>query len=137
MPLQSDDSTLRNRAEAIVQRLNSEYPEAKLSLGYIGNYEGRHDYTRWYAFSKLSLPKSYGHKSYMWGGYDGADGGAEKLYQWVLTHLEREVEKAVASNDGPYKGPEPYPRWASLRSQIIRLAHSRPDLRPHLIPLMK
>ena len=105
-------STTPDRELAVlVDRLKRKYPEANLSYGYLGNVGRGGDDRSWYVFSKLSRPKSYGHKSYKWGGQSTEN--LDKLSAWAKPKLERAVQEALANNDGPYKGPAPYPRWAA------------------------
>ena len=117
--------------ESLVKRLDRKYPEAKLTVGYLGNVTLRGDARVWYVFSKLSTPKSYGHKSYNWGGYSGEE-ATEKLWKWASSNLEKAVKKAVAENDGPYKGPAPYrgPFMAARRVAdrwLQKVATMKPD----------
>jgi len=119
-----------DKLTALVDRMKRKYPEAGLSLGYLGNYTTgpARDDTTWYVFSQLAKPGSGGHKSYSWGGYPGADNGVVKLWNWAKSNLDKVVAEAVANNDGPYLGPAPWPRrWASTEntmSSINRVAEN-------------
>ena len=117
-----------DQISALVDRLKRKYPEAELSLGYLGNFEKWGDDRAWYVFSKLSRPGSYGHKSWKWGGYRADRGGIIKLWDWAKSNLQKEVAKAVVENDGPYKGPAPYrSMWASA-GRVAEWKGWRPDM---------
>ena len=117
-----------DQLSALVDRLKRKYPEAELSLGYLGNFEKWGDDRAWYVFSKLSRPGSYGHKSWKWGGYRADRGGIIKLWDWAKSNLQKEVAKAVVENDGPYKGPAPYrSMWASA-GRVAEWKGWRPDM---------
>lgn len=100
----------------LVDGLARKYPEAGLTFGYLGNVGSYGDDRSWYFFSKLSKPGSGGHKDIKWGGY--STHRLPELYAKYKTLLGGLVAQAVASNDGPYKGPAPYPRWASRRAAL-------------------
>lgn len=116
------ESKASKNIRSLVDKLARKYPEAELSFGYLGNYGmGGRDDTSWYVFSKLSKPGSGGHGSYKWGGYRGADPeGMQKMWAWVSSNLEKGVAKAVAENDGPYKGPAPY-RGATQQQPLMTM----------------
>lgn len=53
------------------------------------------------------------------------DAGGRKAAEWLIEQVERKgLDQRLASED------------RMLRSKLIRLAHARPDLRPHLLPLL-
>jgi hypothetical protein len=55
------------------------------------------------------------------------EGFSTKATEWLIDQVEKSGRSVrVASSDD-----------TALRSRLIRLAHSRPDLRPHLLPLVK
>lgn len=55
------------------------------------------------------------------------EGYGTKATEWLIDQVERlgKSVRVAASDD------------SALRGRIIRLAHSRPDLREHLLPLVK
>jgi|NOAtaT_5_FD_contig_71_753112_length_604_multi_2_in_0_out_0_2 hypothetical protein len=55
------------------------------------------------------------------------EGYGTKATEWLIDQVEsRGKSVRVASSDD-----------TALRSRLIRLAHARPDLRPHILPLVK
>ena len=106
------ESEASKKIHSLVETLAQKYPEAKLSFGYLGNYERWGDDTSWYIFSKLSYPGSKGHSSYTWGGTPGNDPECkQKIWEWAEANLVQAVTKAVQKNDGPYKGPRYLYGW--------------------------
>jgi hypothetical protein len=62
-------------------------------------------------------------------------GWAPDRKQMPVIEPEQVPEAAKMMNEGVIDWNAPY-KQASLRSGLIRLAHSRPALRPHLLPLL-
>lgn len=101
----------------LVESLKRKYPEARLSFGYIGNFERSRDDRAFYVFSKLSQPGSPG-RNWKWGGYAAENDGILKMWDWAKPNLEKAVQKALAKNEG---GPQS--RRAHETPSPTRVAH--------------